>query len=144
MSPIAPFTISTDIDNVDWQALVAVFDRAPLGKRDPVVLEQSFRNSGCVCFAYHSTELIGAGRTLTDRTNYALVLDVVVVPEHQGKGYGREIMRFLASASGAKNVILHSVPEKQAFYSRLGYRKMKTAMALFENPAQWCERGYIE
>lgn len=144
MSALDSLTLSTEIDRVDWLALVSVFERAPLGKRDPVVLEQTFRNSGCYCFAYHGDELIGAGRALTDRVSYAFVLDVVLVPEHQGKGYGREIMRFIASASGARNLVLHSVPERQGFYSALGYRKMKTAMALFDAPGLWCERGYIE
>lgn len=144
MNPDTEFRLSTDIDHVDWAALASVFERAPLGKRDPEVLEQLFRNSGCFCFAYRAGEPIGAGRALTDRINYAFVLDVVVLPEHQGKGVGASIMRFLASACGARNVLLHAVPGKQDFYARLGYRKMTTAMALFAQPDRWHELGYIE
>jgi ribosomal protein S18 acetylase RimI-like enzyme len=145
MSPPSPLLLSTEIDCVDWEALVALFERLQFGtQRDPPVVEQLFRNSGCYCFAYHSGALIGCGRALTDRINYALVLDVVVAPECQGKGYGSEIMRFLVSASGAKNHILHAVPDKQPFYAKLGFRKMKTAMALFADPKRWTDRGFIE
>jgi len=138
------FQLTTDIDSIDWLALASVFERAPLGKRDPKILEQLFRNSGCYCFAFLSGELVGAGRALTDGINYAFVLDVVLLPEHQGKGYGAGIMRFLIAASEAKNIVLHSVPGKEGFYSKLGYRKMITAMALFADPDSWQERGYIE
>ncbi len=138
------FCIGSDIDRVDWQNLADVFERAPLGKRPPELLRQVFSNSTCYGFGYLGAELIAAGRILTDRLSYALILDVVVTPERQGQGYGRCIMEYLTAGSGAKNIILHAVPAKQGFYAALGYRRLKTAMALFEKPDFWLQQGYIE
>ena len=94
--------------------------------------------------APHSPRIIGAGRTITDHIRFALILDVVLLPEYQGHGIGRRIMQFLAERSRAANMLLHSVPGKEGFYQKLGYRRMKTAMALFANPAEAQQHGHIE
>jgi GNAT superfamily N-acetyltransferase len=144
MKDAAKLQIFSDVDAIDWPALANVFERAPLGKRDPVRLEQTFRNSGVCAFAWLDGQLVGTGRALTDQLSYAFILDVVLLPEHQGRGFGRQIMDYLATKSGARNHVLHAVPERQPFYAALGYRKMTTAMALFEHPDFWHENGYIE
>ena len=137
-------TLSDNIDDIDWDRLALIFKRAPLGDRDPAVLREVFKNSGVRCFAWDKKELVGAGRAITDEIRYAVIFDVVVLPEYQGKGIGKQIMTFLADRSKAANILLHAVPGKEAFYRKLGYRKMTTAMARFENPEVQHERGYIE
>ncbi|MBI5383307.1 MAG: GNAT family N-acetyltransferase [Verrucomicrobia bacterium] len=136
--------LSDDITTVDWNHLAVVFERAPLGKRDPVILRETFLNSGVRCFALENGSLVGAGRAITDWVNYAVILDVVVLPEYQGQGTGKRIMKFLAERSKAKHVLLHSVPGKERFYEKLGYRRMKTAMGLFADPETKRQQGYIE
>src|ERR1700733_13773332 len=37
--------LTSELDAVDWANLAGVFERAPLGNRDPNVLELQFRNS---------------------------------------------------------------------------------------------------
>ena len=137
-------TLSDNIDDIDWDRLALVFKRAPLGERDPAVLRKAFENSGVRCFVWDQKELIGAGRAITDGVRYAVIFDVVVLPEFQGRGIGQQIMAFLAERSKAANILLHAVPGKETFYQKLGYRKMTTAMARFENPEVQRERGYIE
>jgi Acetyltransferase (GNAT) family. len=139
-----PIVLSDDIATVDWERLVVVFEQAPLGKREPEKLRQLFQNSNVRCFAFDSGLLIGAGRALTDWMNHAVIFDVVLLPEYQGQGIGRRIMSFLAEYSKAKNVMLHAAPGREGFYEKLGYRKMKTAMALFANEGKARESGYIE
>jgi len=124
--------------------LAVVFERAPLGTREPARLEQVFRNSSVRCFAYDGNLLIGAGRAITDWLSYAVIFDVVLLPEYQGQRIGAAIVRYLAKHAQAKNVLLHSVPGKEGFYEKLGYRKMKTAMGLFADPERQRRLGYIE
>ena len=137
-------TLSDNIGEIDWDRLALVFKRAPLGERDPAVLRKAFENSGVRCFVWDQKELIGAGRAITDGVRYAVIFDVVVLPEYQGRGIGKQIMAFLGERSKAANILLHAVPGKEAFYQKLGYRKMTTAMARFENPEIQRQRGYIE
>jgi aralkylamine N-acetyltransferase len=138
-----PISISDTIDAVDWQYLEGLFARAPLGTRDALALEQVFRNSQVALFAYEEGRLVGAGRALTDKASWAIVFDVVVEPEYQGKGIGKLIVESLSSRSGARNIMLQSVPGREAFYARQGFRPMTTAMAKYSN-AEWAaNNGYI-
>jgi len=136
--------LTSDVAEIDWDQLALVFKRAPLGDRDPTILRQVFTNSGVRCFAWIDQEIVAAGRAITDGVRYAAIFDVVVLPEYQNKGIGKQIMDYLIAHSGAENVLLHSMPGKEGYYSRLGFRKMKTAMARFKNPEIQQERGYIE
>lgn len=135
---------SDDCSQIDWTALALVFKRAPLGERTPEKLEAAFTNSSVRCFVWNDRDLIGAGRAITDGVTYAAIFDVVLLPEFQQQGIGSRIMEHLAAASKAPNIILHSVPGKEAFYRKLGYRKMKTAMVRFSNPEKQQALGYIE
>ena len=137
-------TLTDNIDAIDWERLALIFKRAPLGNRDPAGLREVFGNSGVRCFVWDQQELIGAGRAITDGVRYAVIFDVVLLPEYQGRGIGKQIMAFLAERSKAPNILLHAVPGKEAFYQKLGFRKMTTAMGRFENPAAQRQWGYIE
>jgi hypothetical protein len=55
-----------DTEGIYWERLSVVFQRAPLGKRDPVKLQETFWNSPIRCFVWDGKELIGAGRAITD------------------------------------------------------------------------------
>ena len=139
-----PAILSSDLTIVDWAQLAVVFERAPLGQREPERLRQTFQNSGVRCFAWDGHSLVGAGRAITDGLNYAVIFDVVVLPEYQRQGIGGQIMKYLAEHSKAQNILLHSVPGMEKFYERLGYRRLKTGMGLFAEPEKWHRRGYIE
>lgn len=136
--------LTYDCAKVDWQRMAVIFRRAPLGEREPARLRRVFEQSTVCCFAWVSDELIGAGRAISDRASYAAIFDVVIAPEYQRRGVGTEIMQRLIRAAEAPNVIIHSVPGKEAFYAKMGFRKMKTAMARFANPDMQQRGGYIE
>jgi GNAT superfamily N-acetyltransferase len=135
--------LCTDIERVDWLALADVFERAPLGKRDPAMLERSFRNSQTCCFVYADNKIIGAGRALSDGALWSVVFDVVLLPEYQGLGLGRALMDSLIAQAGALNVMLYAAPGKQPFYAKQGFRLMTTAMARFGDEEGAKARGMI-
>lgn len=144
MEPLLAISISQSIESVDWTCLEDLFIRAPLGARSAAALEQVFRNSQIALFAYDGDRLVAAGRALTDKVSWTIIFDVVVDPDCQGKGLGKMMVEALASGSGARNVMLQSVPGKQDFYARLGYRPMTTAMAKYDDPQWALANGYIE
>lgn len=66
------------------------------------------------------------------------------MPSHQGSGLGKQVVAHLIEASrGHKKIILYAVPGKESFYRKFGFLRMKTAMALFGNPQQQVEQGYL-
>jgi predicted N-acetyltransferase YhbS len=44
----------------------------------------------------------------------------------------------------AEIIMLFANPGKEPFYARFGFRKMKTALALMDNPGFRCQQGLIE
>ena len=139
-----PLVWSHSIDGLDWNELAALYDAAPLGNKNPSGLKTAFTNSMFKCFVYEDGKLVGVGRALADGVDCSYICDVALLPSHQGLGLGKQIVaKLLELSSGHKKIILYSVPGKESFYEKLGFKRMSTAMAIFENQAVAMERGYI-
>lgn len=139
-----PLVWSHSIDGLDWNELSALYDAAPLGNKNPSGLKTAFTNSMFKCFVYEDGKLVGVGRALADGVDCSYICDVALLPSHQGLGLGKQIVAKLVElSSGHKKIILYSVPGKELFYKKLGFKRMSTAMAIFENQAVARERGYI-
>jgi ribosomal protein S18 acetylase RimI-like enzyme len=68
-----------------------------------------------------------------------------VLPEYQGYGIGKGIVsRLVELSSGHRKIILYAAPGKDTFYRKLGFRRMLTAMAIFQDQAQAHARGLID
>ncbi|WP_374539076.1 GNAT family N-acetyltransferase [Chitinimonas taiwanensis] len=133
-----------DLDGVDWEALSALYQAAPLGNKSAAHLQKVFSNSMFRCFAYEAGQLLAAGRALADGGDCAYLCDIAVLPSHQGRGLGKQVVRqLLAATQGHRKVILYAVPGREDFYRQLGFLRMQTAMALFDNPQLQLERGYL-
>src|SRR6185312_9128704 len=60
------------------------------------VVAQAMRNS--VCFgAYAGQAQVGFARVVTDRTTFAYLADVFVLPEHRGRGLSKRLMQAVRS-----------------------------------------------
>ena len=135
--------LSFDTDGVDWHEAAKIFERAPLGTREPDILEKTFENSDLVCFAWDDGTLIGIARALSDGIVQSVIYDLCILPEYQGKGLGTQMMQAIISRLDTKKVVLWSVPGKEGFYARFGFNPMLTAMALVEDPERVAGQGYI-
>jgi ribosomal protein S18 acetylase RimI-like enzyme len=103
-----------------------------------------FGNSLFRAFAFDGTLLVGAGRVLADGRDCAYLCDIAVLPSHRRIGLGREIVaRLLGLSRGHRKIILYSVPGTESFYEAFGFRRMTTAMAIFEDEAAAFAGGYL-
>lgn len=131
-------------EDMDWETLSDLYRIAPLGEKKPEELRTAYSNSRYKCFLYDAGKLIGAGRALADGIDCAYICDVAVHPEYQGQGLGKSIVDKLVEFSrGHKKIILYANPGKEAFYQKLGFKRMNTAMAIFQNPTQALEWGLV-
>jgi ribosomal protein S18 acetylase RimI-like enzyme len=139
------FEWNYSLEGIDWEELTRLYKAAPLGNKNPSDLAIAFSNSRFKCFVYDSGRLVGVGRALADGTDCSYLCDIAVLPSHQGLGIGKAIVSKLVSLSnGHKKIILFAVPGKEPFYRKFGFKRMTTAMAIFENPAQALARGLVD
>ncbi len=130
---------------LDWNELSELYRLAPLGEKKPEDLRQVFGNSMFHCFVRHAGRLVGAGRALADGRDCSYLCDLAVHPDHQGRGLGKAIVQQLVDLSAGHNkIILYSEPGKEAFYQQLGFRRLTTAMAIFEDPDYALQEQVIE
>ncbi len=130
---------------IDWESVSTLYRIAPLGNKPPKNLKIVFNNSMFKYFVYDKGKLIGVGRALADGVDCSYICDVAIHPEYQGRGIGKAIIENLIEDSkGHNKIILYAVPNKEPFYAKFGFRKMKTAMALFKNQSWAREIGLVE
>ena len=135
---------SDDLNTVDWEELSALYRVAPLGDKKPADLKRSFSNSLYRCFVREDARLVGVGRALADGVDCAYICDIAVLPSHQGTGLGKQIVgRLVELSRGHRKLILYAVPGKEPFYRKFGFKRMTTAMAIFENQELAQQRGYL-
>ncbi len=133
-----------DLEGVDLDELSHLYRVAPLGEKPPAALATVFGNSMFRCFVRADDVLVGAGRALADGLDCAYIADVAVHPDHQGRGLGRAIIRRLVDlAEGHRKIILYANPGTEGFYTRLGFLRMNTAMAIWSDPASAVESGLL-
>jgi GNAT superfamily N-acetyltransferase len=132
--------------NIDWDEAVTIFQRAPLGKRRRVQekLKRAFESSYAVVYVFETDKLIGMGRALCDGEYQAAIYDMVVLPEYQGRGIGKEIIKKLCEQLPVENIILYAVPGREGFYEKCGFKKMRTGLAKLNPFMSDPNSGYLD
>lgn len=133
-----------DCDGVDWNTVAETLKDAGMVYHDPDAHRRAFEASHTAVFIYHADQLIGFGRAISDGIRQAAVYDCAVLPEFQGRGLGAALMKNIINQIPGCSVILYATPGKEGFYKKIGFRKMKTAMAYFQNSDSKRALGYTE
>ncbi len=142
--PATVFTWSDSLDTIDWHEAETLYRLAPLGNKSAAHLQTVFTNSRFRCFVFDAGKLVAAGRALSDGADCSYLCDVAVLPDYQSHGLGKAVVsRLVAMSRGHKKIILYAVPGKEGFYRKLGFLRMLTAMAIFEDPAAAVARGHL-
>ena len=100
---------------------------AGLGERNPEAAEMGLANTLFGVCVESEGSIVGIGRIIGDGGLFFQVVDVAVVPEHQGEGLGAMVMDALmswlrGSASSDAYVQLIAAERTTGFYERYGFR----------------------
>lgn len=74
--------------------------------------------------AYENSRLVGFGRILSDGVLHAMIYEMIVVPDYQGKGIGREILNRLVQKckeDNIRDIQLFCAKGKRKFYEKHGF-----------------------
>jgi GNAT superfamily N-acetyltransferase len=103
--------------------------------RFPELLKTAWGHSDQCVTARREGKLIGMARGITDRGTTFFVCDVLVQPEHQRKGIGRELMRRLVEPyRDIYQIVLITDPDILPFYTKLGYLHWESACLRMHRP----------
>ena len=136
--------IQLNCADVNWQVVAETLKRVGMAYAEPTAHQKSFENSQVTVFIRLAGQLIGFGRAISDGVFQAAIYDVAILPEYQAQGIGAIIIKTIMNKFSNCNFILYAAPGKEGFYQTLGFRKMKTGMALFRKAQLMKERGFTE
>jgi GNAT superfamily N-acetyltransferase len=129
--------ISTDPSRLDLNVIHGFLETTYWAKgRRRSVVERAIRNS--LCFGvYEDGRQIGFARVVSDRAVFAYLMDVFVLPEVQGRGIGKMLMRTILAHPDLQNlrVFLLGTRDAHGLYAQFGFRplhRVETWMSIFD------------
>jgi GNAT superfamily N-acetyltransferase len=89
-------------------------------------LARAIQNSWYAISIYHSDDLIGFGRIISDGVHHALIVDLIIHPDYQGKGLGSRLLERLVQkckVNKIRDIQLFAARDKFEFYEKSGFEK---------------------
>lgn len=90
----------------------------------PDQLIVALRASWYTLSAYEDGRLVGFGRLVSDTAMHAMIYDLIVAPEYQGKGIGSQILTRLIERcrqAGIHDIQLFCARGKRGFYEKYSF-----------------------
>jgi len=91
---------------------------------DPYILKNfnmPFINSTLVISAWDNDHLVGAARVMSDRIIRSVIYDLVVDPEYQGIGIGKELIRRCMAHFPDSEWLVQTEKHISGYYEKLGF-----------------------
>ena len=89
-------------------------------------LRKCLANSDVIISIWSNDELVGFGRALSDSIYRGVLWDIVIDQDHQGKGYGKMIVKNLLESKKIKHTkkIYLMTTSKKMFYSQIDFKEV--------------------
>ncbi|MCW5516725.1 GNAT family N-acetyltransferase [Muriicola sp. Z0-33] len=121
-------SISTNKDKLDVMAIYEyIHIKSYWGKNRTLEdVQLSIDNSLCFGMYDQNDKQIGFARVVTDFVVFAYLMDVIIFPEVQGKGYGKQLMRFILKHKSLKKVQTFALKTRdaQGLYTPFGFQSV--------------------
>jgi N-acetylglutamate synthase-like GNAT family acetyltransferase len=137
--------LKIELTEQDWEKLVDMYDETNmflgLGRnREIEKIRRAYEKSYKYVVALEDDIIIGAARMISDGECYGWIHDVAVLEAYRRQGVGKRIMEKLLEGNDNLLIGLTSSFMATDFYSELGFKRHKTAMAKYPGPSDYlCE-----
>lgn len=136
----------SDSREIDPEQVLDLYRGADWAKDRTLEETQAILAQSSLVFSlWEDNRLVAFARVLTDFVVRAVIFDVIVHPDDQGKGIGRLVMeKMLAHPSLVKvPVFILQTKDKQAFYAKFGFvqsteRKVDAMLLIREKATTAC------
>lgn len=105
----------------------------------PDLIPKIIAGSHCFVIAERESEIVGMGRSISDRVSDAYIQDVAVKPAYRQSGIGSEIIRALIRQLHADRIRwIGLIAEKgsEEFYGNLGFEEMSGAKPMLKKRSE--------
>ena len=101
-------------------------------------LRRMLRGSEAVVSAWREGRLVGFGRATSDGCYRAVLWDVVVARDDEGKGLGRQLVSALLETGPVANAerVYLMTTNSQGFYERLGFESVENQKLMLHTPTR--------
>jgi len=91
-------------------------------------LKKCLANSDVIVSIWSNNEPVGFGRALSDGIYRGVLWDIVIDQDHQGKGYGKMIVKNLLESKKIKHTkkIYLMTSNKKLFYSQIDFKEVSS------------------
>ena len=96
---------------------------------DPNILKnfnRPFIDSTLVISAWENERLVGVVRVLSDKFIRSIIYDLVIDPEHQNKGIGRELVKRCIAHYPDSEWTLETTEKNIGFYEHIGFKRSQS------------------
>ena len=89
-------------------------------------LRACLANSDVIVSLWSEKKIVGFGRALSDGIYRGVLWDIVIDQDHQGKGYGKLIVKNLLNSKQIKNTkkVYLMTTNKKIFYSQIDFKEV--------------------
>jgi ribosomal protein S18 acetylase RimI-like enzyme len=94
-----------------------------------------FINSTLVVSAWDNERLVGAVRVLSDKIIRSVIYDLVVDPEYQGQGIGKELVKRCIRHYPYTEWLVQTTENIAGYYEKMGFKRYKDVVLSI--PSKW-------
>ena len=125
-SELKGVTISTDTTKIDLNTIREFLNKESYWgiNRTMKTVKTTVENSYSIG-VYKDNKQIGYARLVTDYAIFAYMADVFILPEEQGKGYGKDLMQFITNLPFVKQLRYFCLATRDAhgLYAQYGFKQ---------------------
>lgn len=128
------YTFEREFKSENIDSIKEVYESVGWLGHDNENIENIFHNSSHVVIVKNYDEVIAIARALSDGVFNAAIYDVVVKKTYQQKGISRKMIEILLEDLKQISCIhLISTTGNEELYRKLGFKKLKTGMAIYKS-----------
>jgi len=127
MSDSNDYRITTHLAEIDLGAICDLLQNHSYwaNERPREEIERAFRSPASICFGLldRAGKVVGCARVVTDRTTFGWVCDVIVHPEHRGKGLGKRLVEAVIAHPDLQFRLILATRDAHTFYEKYGFER---------------------
>ncbi|KZL21435.1 putative acetyltransferase [Pseudovibrio axinellae] len=130
------FLISADKSKLQRDVIYKFLSEKAYWRKDlePNIFDKAIDNSMCFGVYAQTGEQVGFARIVTDKSTFAYLCDVFILPAYRGKGLGKQLMKAIEAYPGLVDLqhVMLSTEDAQELYRQFGFSEIKAPQNLME------------